>query len=257
MCDFKIIMIVVTGIQPLVQLIIRYTVEKSRSILNISGVIAMNHLTHQPEILFPLSGTAAQFFHKSKIQTIRTVQTNTVNIKIPNPTVDTFQQILFHFRILKIQIHQFKTISPGFIRKSIIIPGISPKPDSLIPVHIPRLLPVLLNILKSEKFPSGMVKHTIHHDSDALFMRLLYKTSKVLFISQASVNHPIISRIISMGRGFKKGTYINSAAPQTPDMGKPFFQLRQPMRYLCLLILSGRSQHTNRIDMIKYRFFKP
>ena len=100
MGDLKIIMIIVSRIQTLVKLIIRCGMK--HFVIYPSRIIAVDHFTHQPEILFPLTGAVTHFFHKIKRQTVSTVQTDTVNIKLRDPKMNHIKQIITDCLLVKI-----------------------------------------------------------------------------------------------------------------------------------------------------------
>src|SRR5699024_5815086 len=157
--------------------------------LDITAVIPMDHLAHKPEILFLLAGPPPHLLHKIKIQAVCAVQTDAVNIKSIDPEIDHIQKIIPYLRILKVQVHQFKTISPGFIAKAVIIRIVPAEVDSLIPSAIRRIFPVFLDILESEKFSSRMIENSVYHHLDIQVMGLLNKFCEILIISQSSVHH--------------------------------------------------------------------
>ena len=100
MGDLKIIMIIVSRIQTLVKLIIRCGMK--HFVIYPSRIIAVDHFTHQPEILFPLTGAVTHFFHKIKRQTVSTVQTDTVNVKLRDPEMNHIKQIITDCLLVKI-----------------------------------------------------------------------------------------------------------------------------------------------------------
>ena len=100
MGDLKIVMIIMPGIQTFVKLIIRCGMK--HFIINPSCIIAMDHFAHQPEILFPLTGAVTHFLHKIKRQTVSTVQTDTVNIKLRDPEMNHIKQIITDCLLVKI-----------------------------------------------------------------------------------------------------------------------------------------------------------
>ena len=203
MCDFKIIMIIVSGIQTFVKFIVCNAMKHAVTILNITAVVSVNHFTHKPEIFFLCLCTSAHFFHKSKIKAVCTVQTDSVNIKNIDPEINYFIEVIFHLGILQIQIYQFKAVSPCLISKSIIIRRIPSEIDSLIPAAILGTLPVLLNVFKCKKFSSRMIKHTIYYYFYIIFMSQFHKLYKILIVPQSLIYFFIILCIISVSGRFK------------------------------------------------------
>ena len=197
MSDLKIIVVVMTGIKPLVKLIICHGIQHFR--FYIAAVISVDHLAHQPEIRFLFIGKPPHFFHKGKLQTVRTVKADSVNIKLMDPEADYIQKIFPHLWLPEIEIYQFKTVSPCLIAKSIIIRRIPPKINSLVPAAVLRLFSVFLNILKGKELSSCMVKYTVHYNSYIHFVGFFHEAFKVPVVSQTPVHHAVVFCIVSMG----------------------------------------------------------
>ena len=255
MGDLEIVVIIVSGIQPLMQFIVGYGIQHLR--LHITAVIAVDHLAHQPEIFLFIIGKAPHILHKGELQTVRAVQADAVDIKLIDPETDHVKKIFPYLRLPQIQIHKFKTVPPGLVSETVVIRGVPPEVDPLVPAAVGRVFPVLLNILECEKLTSCVVEHAVHHHPDIQFMRFLHKFPEIFIVSQPSVHQPVISRIISVRGGFKQGTYIYCRASDLSDMRQPFHQALEPVRHLCLVISPRRPCHTDRIHMIKHCFFKP
>ena len=83
MGNFKIIMVVVPGIQRLVQLIIRHGMQ--RPLIDPARIIAVNYFAHQPELRLHFLRHRTKRMHIVKIQHIRRIQTDPVDIKFTNP----------------------------------------------------------------------------------------------------------------------------------------------------------------------------
>ena len=69
--DLKIVMVVVTGIQSLVKLIVGNGMKYLR--IYPTGILTVDHLAHEPEIRFHGGGLCPHFLHEVKIQDIGTV----------------------------------------------------------------------------------------------------------------------------------------------------------------------------------------
>src|SRR5699024_5535325 len=121
-----------------------------------------------------------------------------------DPEIDHIQKIISYFRVLKVQVNQFKAVSPGFIAKTIIVGVVPSKVNTLVPSAVRRMFPVPLNILEGKKFSSCMVENSVYHYPNIQVMCFFYKFCKVLIVSQSSVYHFIVSGIISVSSGLKK-----------------------------------------------------
>ena len=238
-----------TGIEALVQFIVRYGMKDL--IVGPAGIIPMDHFAHQPEIFFFLRSSPAHLFHEIKGQAVCTVQTDAVDVKLPDPEMDHIKKVISHSLFVKVQIDQFKTVSPGLISKSVIIGAVPAEIHTLVPVDIGGMFPVFLNILKSKKFTAGMVKHTVHNYPDPGFMAFFHKFLKVLIITQTTVYFFIVLRIIPVGGGFKKRTDINSCHPEIFHMIDPGKELLHPVLDLCPFVSLWCAKKAQRINMIK------
>ena len=79
MCDFEIVVIVMSAVECFMQGIVCYTVE--RFSIYPSTVIAMDHFAHKPEIFLYFCCCTAQGTHEIKIKDICRIQTDSIYIK--------------------------------------------------------------------------------------------------------------------------------------------------------------------------------
>ena len=201
MSYFKIIVVVMTGIQSFVQMIVGNRVKSP--FIDPAGIITMDHFAHQPEVRFHLICCVAQSLHKIKVQYIRRIQTNTVNIKFADPEANHIADIIFHFRITLIQFYKKIIAAPVFIGKTVIIFSISIKIHIAVPVAVTRLFSVGLNIFKCKKIAAGMIKYTVQNHPDTLSVAFFYKVGQIFIRSQAAVQLLIVRSFITMSHRFK------------------------------------------------------
>ena len=83
MGNFKKVVIIQTGIEAFVQLVIGHRMK--HFIIDPSRVFSVNNFSHQPEIFFHGSSGCTHLLHKLEIHYIGAVQTDSVNIKGINP----------------------------------------------------------------------------------------------------------------------------------------------------------------------------
>ena len=255
--NLKVIVIVVPRIQTFVQFIVGDTVKHLLSILDITAVISMDHFSHQPEVFFFSSGSGAHLLHEAEIQTVRAVQADAVNIKFIDPEIDHIQQIIPDFLILEIQVYQFKTIPPCLVGKSVIVTGISSKPDSLVPSAVTGTFSLFLNIPESKKLSSRMIEHAVHNDLYTQFMGTGNEFPEIFVVSKPPVHCPVIPGIVSMGGGLEQRSDINRSKSQIRRMLQPFGQNIKPMGHFLLFISCGRAAKSDWVNMIKFRCLIP
>ena len=229
MGDFEIIMIIVAGIQTLPQLIIGHRMK--RLIVDPPGVISVNHLAHEPEILLFLTGHPTQLLHEIKLQAVCTVQADTVDIEFVNPEPHHIQKVILHAPIPEIQVRQFEAVVPCLVVKAVVVMGIALKAHVLIPATVRGILPVFLNIPECEKFAAGVIKDAVH---------LL-----------------IIPCIVTVAVGFEQWSDIGRRESALLHVPHPVVQLPQPVGHAVLRVGLGRAQKSQRINMIKNGFFIP
>ena len=170
-------------IKSFVKLVVCNAVQQMLSISDITCIVAVDDLTHQPEVLFFCGCACTHLFHKPKIQAVCAVEADAVNVKFIDPEIDDAQQIVTNLLVLEIQIDKFKAVSPCFVGKSVIIAGISTKPDSFIPAAVGRLFSFFLNIAERKKFTAGVVEDTVYDHFDAEFVRFFHVSGKIRIVA--------------------------------------------------------------------------
>ena len=150
----------------------------------------------------------AENTHEIKIQNIGGIQADSVNIKLGNPETDYIADIVLYFRVALVQFYQKVVSAPVFIRKTIIIFGISAEIYITVPVYIWGMLAVFLDIFKSKEIAACMIEYTVEDNTDALFVAGLYKIGEIFVCSKTGVQFFLIGCLIAMSYTFKKRTYI-------------------------------------------------
>lgn len=134
MGDFKIIMVVMSGIQRLMKMIICHGMQCP--FIHPAVVVSVNHLSHQPEFRFHLIGRSTQRPHKVEIQHICRIQANPIHIKLTDPEADYITNVLNYFRIFLIQLHQQIVAAPVIVGEAVIVLVVSPKIHITVPVSV-------------------------------------------------------------------------------------------------------------------------
>ena len=201
MSDLKVVVIIVSGIQCLVQMIVGNGMKGS--FVDPADVIAVDDLTHQPEFRFYFIGSLTQCLHKIKIQHIGSVQTDTVNIEFVYPETDHIADIVLNFRIALVQFYQKIVTAPVLIRESIVVFIVATEVHIAVPVTVAGVLPVGLNIFKCKKVTAGVIEYTVQNNTDALLMTFLYKMSQIFICAKTAVQFLVVCGFITMSYGFK------------------------------------------------------
>ena len=200
MDDLKHVHTVKAGKQPLVAFIVGSRVE--HGIIHQAVVVPVKHFPQKVKLRFQLLGEAAEPAQEILVQAVRHIQAQPVNIKLVHPIFHRVQQMVHHFPVLKVQLHQVVMAFPSLIPKPVIVIGITVQADTE-PVQVRRTLPVADHILKLVKTPSHMIEHPVQHHFDPVFMKLFANLPEIIVRAKAGINLLIISRIISMGIRFK------------------------------------------------------
>ncbi len=256
MRDFEVIAGVMPRIQPLPELVIRDTVQMR--LLDPASVLAVDHFTHQPEILFFLLRVRPELPHEIEIQNIGAVETDAVDVKRVDPEIHCVEQISDDLGIFQVQVDEVLAAAPAVIRKSIVKGAVAVEADALIPSGIPGCFSVFLNIGKGEEFSSRVIEHAVDDHFDAAAVCTLHKLPEVLIVPKASVDDPVVRCVVAVRRRFEKRSDVNGIEAHLFDVRKPFFrQHPKPVRDLPAFIDGGRSQQSQGINMIKPCLFIP
>ena len=97
MCDLEIVVIVMSAVECFVQCVVCHTVKGFT--VYPAAVVAMDDLTHKPEVFFYFCCCAAQGTHKVKIKDICCIQADSIYIKFRYPEADHIADIVLYFRI--------------------------------------------------------------------------------------------------------------------------------------------------------------
>ena len=198
MCNFEVVMIVMSRIKSFVKLIVCDAVQQMLSVSYVARIVAVDDFAHQPEILFFRGCPRTHLFHESKVQAVCAVEADAVDVEFIDPEVDDVQQIVAYLLILKIQVDQFEAVSPCFVGETVVIAGVSAEPDSLVPAAVRGLFSFFLDVAERKKFAAGVVEDTVHYDFDAEFVCFFYVCGKVCVVAEAAVYLFVIFCIVSM-----------------------------------------------------------
>jgi hypothetical protein len=183
--DLKKVMIVVTRVQRLVEMIIGDRMQCS--LVDPAGIVAMDHLAHQPEIGFDFICHVAQCLHIFKVQHIGGVQTDSVDIKFADPETDHITDVIPDRGIVLVQLYKKIVAAPVFIGKAVVVFIISAEVDIAVPVAVRGIFPVAADVLKGKKVSAGVVKDAVKNDADSLFVACQDKICQILVVTEAAV----------------------------------------------------------------------
>ena len=180
MSYLKIIVVVMPRIKGLVHDIIRHRMQSS--LIHPSRVIAVDHLSHQPELRLYLLCHRPEHLHKVEIQHVGSIQPEPVYIKFLYPEADRISDIVLYLGISLVKLHKKVVAAPVGIGEPVIILIIAIEVYIAVPVSVAGVFPVLLQILKRKKIPSRMIEHSVQDHPYAFVMTFFYKILQVFII---------------------------------------------------------------------------
>ena len=96
-CNFKVVVIVMTGIERFVEMIVCHGMQCA--LVYPARIIAVNDFSHKPEIGLYFVSNAAQSFHKVEVKHVCRVKPNTVHVKFFYPKTNDIADIIFYGRV--------------------------------------------------------------------------------------------------------------------------------------------------------------
>ena len=183
MCNFEVVMIVMSRIKSFVKLVVCDTVQQMLAVSDVARIVAVDDFAHQPEVLFLGGCACAHLLHEAEIQAVGAVETDAVDVEFVDPEVDDIKEIVADLLVLEIQVDEFEAVSPCFVGESVVIAGVSAEPDSFVPSAVRGLFSFFLNVAEGKEFAAGMVEDTVYDDFDAEFVGFFYVCGKVRVVA--------------------------------------------------------------------------
>ena len=112
--NFKIVMIVMSAVQSLMQGIVGYRMQCA--LIDPAAVFAMYYLAHQPEIFLDAVSEPPQIAHEPLIKHIGSIKPEPVDIEFRYPEANSIEMIISHFRLMHIELRQQVVSSPVVVR---------------------------------------------------------------------------------------------------------------------------------------------
>ena len=173
MCNLKIIVVVVTGEQCFVQLVVCNRMQ--HVVTDPAAVISVDHFAHKPEIRFHFIGSLSECLHEIKIQNVCGIKADAIDIKLAYPETNHIADVIFYCRIALVQFYKQIVTAPVFVRKTIVVFIVSAKIDIAVPVKIGRRFALFQNIPEGKEVTPGVVKYTIKYNVYIFLMTIGYK----------------------------------------------------------------------------------
>ena len=198
-CYLKVVVIVVSAVKSLVQCIICHGVQGI--VIYPSAVLSVYDLSHQPEVILQTVRDTPEFTHESLFEHIRGIQANAVDIEFRYPETHSVKMILSHLRLIQIELWKQIVSSPVLIGKAIVILVISPEIYIAVPVFVPAVLTVFLQIAEGEESSSAVIEHAVQDNTYTILMAVSYQILKIFIVSQSLIEPAVVLSVISVRSG--------------------------------------------------------
>ena len=222
-----------------------------------AAVVPVDDLAQEEKVPLSAVRKAAQRRHEAKVQHIRCIQANAVDVEFRDPEVYGVQKMLPHFGIALVQLHQQVIAAPVFVGKPIVEAVVPVKAHIAEPIPVPGIFPVFQQVPECEKVPAHMVENSVQHHPDGLFVAVRHKVLQVLICAQTAVQRKIIRGLIAMAHGLKQRANIQGIAAQVPDMVHPGPKGAQTGLRRAIVVLFRGSGEAQGINMVKNSFLIP
>ena len=134
MRDFKIVVVIVTAVQSLVKCVVGDAV-KSLAVYP-AAVVAVDDLTHEPEIRLNFICRAAQRLHEIKVKDVRSVKSDSVHVELAHPETDHIADVINNGRISLVQFDEKVVASPVVVRETVVVLVVAPEIHVAVPVLV-------------------------------------------------------------------------------------------------------------------------
>ena len=253
--NFKIVMVVVSAPQTLVQLVVGNGVQHFR--VCPAAVIAVDDLAHQPELRFYLICQTAQPAHEVEVQHVGCIQTDAVDVELLHPEADGIIMVLLHLRVALVQLDQQVVAAPVAVGKAIVILVVAPEVHIAEPVLIAGVLAVRLQVLEGKEIAAHMVEHAVHDDPLSAGVAGRHKGLELLVGAKAAVHQTVVDGIVAVGAALEQRADVDGRTTQLCRVGCPCFQLCKSARGGLAIVFVRTAAQPQRINVIKYCFVIP
>ncbi len=217
--DLKEVVVVVAGIQCLVQLVIGDRVQCA--FIYPARVIAVDDFTHQPKFRLNFVCDMAQRLHKVKVKHIRSVKTNAVHVKLADPEADNITDVVLHGRIALVELHEQVVTAPVVVAEPVVVLVVAAKVHIAVPVSVLRAFTFFLDVFECKEIAPGVVEHAVKNYFDVLLMALCHEIFQILIVAEAAVELFVVGRLIAVSDRFKQWSDIDGVAANAFDVVNP------------------------------------
>ena len=245
------------GIQPLVALIVGHAV--AGVVVHPAVVVAVQGLAHQHKIGLQAVGQAAQLGQKAKVQAVGHVQAQAVDVIVPHPVAHGVEQVIFHVRMLQIQLDQFIAALPRLVPEAVVVVGVAVKAD-VEPVLVGAVPALFLHIAERPKAAPHVVEHAVQQHADARRMQGGADLLQVVVGAQAAIDLVVIAGVVAVGVALEQGIEQHAGRAQFFDVVHPVQHTQQAVPVglgLVTIVLQRCPAQAQGVDLVNHSFIVP
>ncbi len=162
--DFEVVPVVVRGPEAFVYLVVRGRIERPRAAE--LAVVAMNHLTDEPEARSALSAKSGEVLHEATIQAVRRVETKPIDAQTIDPVAHSVEEVSEDLPVCQVELDQVVVAVPAAIDEGITEGALAFETQPVEPGSIARVPTVTADVLKGPERAAYMVKDRIEDHAD-------------------------------------------------------------------------------------------
>ena len=244
-------------IQALVALVVRYAV--AGVVVHPAVVVSVQRLTHQCELRLDAVGQPAQLGQKAKVEAVGNIQTQAVDVVVPHPAAHNVKQVIFHRRVLQIQLDQLVAALPRFIPEAVVVVGVAVKAD-VEPVLVRAVPALLLHVLERPEATAHMVEHAVKQDFYARRVQRRADLPEIVVCAQAAVHLIVVAGVIAVGVALEQRVEQHAGRAQALDVLHPVQHPQNAVLArlrLVTVVLQRCAAKPQRVDLINYCLIVP
>ena len=167
-CDLKEVVVVVAGVERLMQLVVGDGVQ--RPLIHPARIISVYDLPHQPEVGLDLVCDVSERFHKVKVEHVRRIETDTVHIKLAHPEADDITDVVLHCGMALVEFHEQVVSAPVVVAEAVVVLVVSPEVHIAVPVLVLGSLALFFDVFERKEIASCVVEHAVKDHPDLFFV---------------------------------------------------------------------------------------
>ena len=253
--DFKIVFVIVGGVDALIALIVGNAVQHLRVCPTL--VVAVDDLTHEPEFRIAFLAEIMDAAEKVEVHAVCGIKANAVNVELVHPHAYGIDQIVTHVPVFQIQLYQVVVAVPALVPEVVAAGALSAEVQAGEPVAVLRGLSLFLYVLKCPEVPSHVVEYAVQDNADAVLVQFVTDVGEHLVGAQSAVNDAVVCGVIAVLYGFEHRAEVNGIYTHFLQVGNPVQYLFQSVYRLAALVELRCAAESQGIDVIHHCIFIP